>query len=167
MQRHLVHKLPLEIVTLGAQRSPVMISDDNSQQISINFDQIHCSNFLTINLSPIVESIYFHKNIHPNITKRRLYSSEISRHPRFHTSLNAPTIPNLLDLSTWHEKKYPYKDGEHELWTVLWPYEFLLTRVTLHYGIRRTCWPNSCWYVILTFVKFYVGLFAYRKFKCV
>ena len=159
-----------------------MISDDNSQQISINLDQIHCSRaedikFLTINLSPIVECIYFHKNIHPNITKRRSYSAEISRHPKFHTSLNAPTIPILLGLSTWREKKYPYKDGELELWTVLWPYEFLLTRVPLHYGIRQVrtpTWADICTEFVLvynlsktTFVKFYVGLFAYRKFKCV
>ena len=158
------------------------IYDDNSRQISINLDQIHCSraeeiNFLTKNLSLIVECIHFHKNIHPNITKRRSYSAEISRHPRLHTSLNAPTIPILLGLSTWREKKYPYKDGEHELWTVLWPYEFLLTRVPLHYGIRQVMtisWADMWSDFVLvynlsktTFVKFCVGFFAYRKFKCV
>ena len=133
-----------------------MISDDNSQQISINLDQIHCSraediNFLTINLSPIVECIYFHKNIHPNITKRRSYSAEISRHPKFHTSLNAPTIPILLGLSTWREKKYPYKDGELELWTVLWPYEYPCTTELGRSGHlpERTFARNSCWYIIL------------------
>ena len=132
---------------------------------------------LTLTLTLIVECIHFHKNIHPNITKRRSYSAEISRHPRLHTSLNAPTIPILLGPSTWREKKYPYKDGEHELWTVLWPYEFLLTRVPLHYGIRqvRTISWADMWsdFVLVynlsktTFVKFCVGFFAYRKFKCV
>ena len=152
-----------------------------SQQISINLDRIHCSraediNFLTTSLSPIVECIYFHKNIHPNIiTKRRSYSAEISRHPKFHTSLNAPTIPILLGLSTWREKKHPYKDGELELWTVLWPYEYLLTRIPLHYGIRQVRTPSwaDMWieFVLVynlsktMFVKFYVGLFAYREIQ--
>ena len=135
------------------------ISDDNSQQTSINLDQIHCFraeeiNFLAIYLSQIVEGIHFHKNIHPNMTKRRSYSAEISRHPRLHTSLNAPTIPILLGLSTWREKKYPYKDGELELWTVLWPYKWL--EFVLVYNLSKT-----------TFAKFYVGSFAYWKFKCV
>ena len=117
----------------------------------------------------------FHRNIHPNMTKRRSYSAEISRHPRLHTSLNAPTIPILLGLSTWREKKYSYKDGELELWTVLWPYEFLLTRVPLHYGsrqVRTLSWADMWLEFVLvynlsktTFVKFYVGLFAYRKIQ--
>ena len=159
------------------------ISDDNNQKIPINLDQIHCFraeeiNFLAINLSQIVEGIHYNKNIHPNITKRRSYSAEISRHPMLNTSLNAPTIPILLGLSTWREKKCPYKDGELELWTVLWPCEFfLLTRVPLHYGsrqVRTPSWADMWWELLLvynlsktTFVKFYVGLFAYRKFKCV
>ena len=126
-----------------------------------------CKGGITTYLSLIVECIHFHKNIHPNITKTRSYSAEISRHPRLHTSLNAPTIPILLGLSTWREKKYPYKDGEHELWTVLWPYEFLLTRVPLHYGIRqvRTISWADMWsdFVLVynlsktTFVKFCLG----------
>ena len=151
-------------------------SEYNLKEI-VHYSRAEEINFLTTYLSLIVECIHFHKNIHPNITKRRSYSAEISRHPRLHTSLNAPTIPILLGLSTWREKRHPYKDGEHELWTVLWPYEFLLTRVPLHYGIRqvRTISWADMWsdFVLVynlsktTFVKFCVGFFAYRKFKCV
>ena len=146
----------------------------NNLKEIVHYSRMEEINFLTIYLSLIVECIHFHKNKHPNITKRRSYSAEISRHPRLHTSL---TIPILLGLSTWREKKYPYKDSEHELWTVLWPYEFLLTRVPLHYGIRQVrtlSWADMLSHFVLvynlsktTFAKFYVGLFAYRKFKCV